>query len=136
MLIGAVCCTNLSSNNYFFAAPAQTTDVSQFVQEVKIGANVTLKCVLSQNTDGAITWFKQNIGQHPQFVGRLHRILPPALSNEFKNERFNLSNGSGSFLLSIANIQPSDEGSYFCGIIRQYGDLQFGRVTHLILIGK
>lgn len=107
------------------------------MQEADIGTNVTLKCFLSLSADyDAITWFRLNIGEVPHFVGRFHRFLPPAFSNEFNNsKRFNLSKGSGSFMLSIADIQPSDESSYFCGIIQQYGNFHFGSRTYLIVKG-
>ncbi|XP_062405911.1 uncharacterized protein LOC134096178 [Sardina pilchardus] len=58
------------------------------------------------------------------------------LFNEFNNERFNLRKVPGSSYLSIANILSSDEGSYFCAILKLYGQAQFGKATYLIVEDK
>ncbi|KAG5270483.1 hypothetical protein AALO_G00193130 [Alosa alosa] len=116
-------------------APVQTSGVSQPILEANIGASVTLECIVS-GKDGheSITWFKQNIGQLPQVVGKILLFMPkPFLYNGFNNSRFNLNKGSRS--LAIANILPSDEGSYFCGKITPF-EIKFGNATYLIVKGK
>ncbi|XP_076143681.1 uncharacterized protein LOC143125816 isoform X2 [Alosa pseudoharengus] len=97
---------------------------------------VSIWTVIEDGKDETIIWFKQNIGQQPQSIGMIQKILHPVLFNEFSNERFNITKYSGSFYLSIANILSSDEGSYFCGIVKLYGGAQFGKASYLIVKEK
>ncbi|KAL2088607.1 hypothetical protein ACEWY4_015506 [Coilia grayii] len=97
----------------------------------KMGSTVTLTCFVSQKETDAVVWYKQSIGQIPRIAGVTHRFVS-LLYNEFNTTRFNLHKGSGSFNLSISNIQLSDEASYFCGVNIGF-DIHFRNGTFLLV---
>ncbi|XP_076143682.1 uncharacterized protein LOC143125816 isoform X3 [Alosa pseudoharengus] len=86
---------------------AQTTGVSQPILEAMIGTNVTLKCFLSEDgKDETIIWFKQNIGQQPQSIGMIQKILHPVLFNEFIKLYGGAQFGKASYLIVKEKDQP------------------------------
>ncbi|KAM9470121.1 uncharacterized protein Hap1MRO34_012190 [Clarias gariepinus] len=105
---------------YKVADSTQMDDISQPnpVITADVGDNVTLHCFrLHEDNSGVIVWYKQKTGREPRVMVTVHE--QPNYGDEFKSPRFSIERGKQSCHLKIANVQPSDEATYYCGF-RQF----------------
>ncbi|KAF5890216.1 putative immune-type receptor 15a precursor [Clarias magur] len=119
---------------YKVADSIQTDDISQPnpVITADVGDNVTLHCFrLHNDNSGVIVWYKQKAGQEPRVMVTVHK--QPNYEHEFKSARFSIERGKLSCHVKIANVQPSDEATYYCGFRRFL--TRFGNGTLLSVKG-
>ncbi|KAM9470464.1 uncharacterized protein Hap1MRO34_012435 [Clarias gariepinus] len=104
--------------------PLITTDV---------GGNVTLQCFrLEVEKSEPIVWYKQKIGHEPRIMVTV--VHEPNYEEEFKSPRYSIESVKGSCHLKIANVKPSDEAMYYCGVVKFVKS--FGKGTFLSVKGK
>lgn len=102
--------------------------------EVEVGKNVTLQCLVTEKDGKFVHWFKQSPGYKIQTVAT-GSYTNQALSEEFNNGRFSVSEGQTLYFLSMRNVQKEDEATYFC----QYGSAYsqtFNTSVYLAVNGK
>ncbi|KAK3535633.1 hypothetical protein QTP70_018439, partial [Hemibagrus guttatus] len=98
-----------------------------------VGENVTLHCFrLGEKNTEAIYWFKQKIGHEPWVIVKVHH--EPVFEDEFQPPKFTIEKEKTSCHLKIANVEPSDEAMYYCGIISYVKE--FGKGTFLSVRGN
>ncbi|XP_053486923.1 signal-regulatory protein beta-1-like [Ictalurus furcatus] len=114
---------------------AQTIDVNQpdRVITADVGENVTLHCFrLGENNNEPNIWYKQKVGHEPCLMVTV--LTEPDYEDEFKSPRFSIEKEKGSVHLKIANVEPSDEAMYYCGVVKFMK--VFGKGTFLSVKGK
>ncbi|XP_056625995.1 uncharacterized protein LOC130438192 [Triplophysa dalaica] len=119
------------------------TSKSEFVSQpdpvmsVSVGDNVTLRCLILNNNDDPVVWYKQTSGQQPSIVALVQMVKyveNPEFYNEFKSQkRFTIEKANKMCLLKIAKVTASDEGMYYCGG-KNY-EILFGGGTYLNIKG-
>ncbi|XP_066561861.1 uncharacterized protein LOC136750726 [Amia ocellicauda] len=107
---------------------------STVLRTAQLGDSVTLLCDLQGSY---LIWFKQTTAQTPRSIATSYNYLPEiTLFNEFKTDaRFTVKRDEEGFNLTIARTEPSDEATYFCGILRT-NHVHFGNGTYLTLKGS
>lgn len=103
--------------DYFFSSPDlnQTAEIPQQIvlTVVEVGGNVTLHCPVLEKDGKFFQWYKQPLGYMVQTIAtgsfKLHR-----LSKYFDNNRFNITECTDRYALTIRNITKEDEATYFC----------------------
>ncbi|XP_035983438.1 uncharacterized protein LOC110369460 [Fundulus heteroclitus] len=80
---------------------------------VDVGGNVTLHCPVSNTGGKFFHWYKQPLGHMMQTVASAS-IAGLKLTEQFKNNRFNLAEGASQYSLTIKNISKDDEAAYLC----------------------
>ncbi|XP_062855700.1 uncharacterized protein LOC134318694 [Trichomycterus rosablanca] len=100
------------------------------------GANVTLHCFLmEQETSDPVVWYKQIVGHEPHVIAKVYKILQdPIYEEEFKPSRFTFEKEREGCHLKIANVVPSDEAIYYCGL--KTFTIMFGKGTFLSVKGN
>ncbi|XP_034161611.2 uncharacterized protein LOC113547183 [Pangasianodon hypophthalmus] len=98
------------------ADSAETDDVSQPNPMITadVGDNVTLHCFRLREDTRAIVWYKQKVGHKPRVMVTVHQ--QPNYEDEFKSPKFSIEKEKMSCHLKIANVEPSDEAMYYCGL--------------------
>ncbi|XP_053361759.1 uncharacterized protein LOC128531697 isoform X2 [Clarias gariepinus] len=112
----------------------EINDISQPnpVITADVGDNVTLHCFrLRKDNSGVVVWYKQKAGREPRVMVTVHE--QPNYEDEFKSPRFSTERGKQSCHLKIANVQPSDEATYYC--VRRNYLTKFGNGTFLSVNG-
>ncbi|KAK2839093.1 hypothetical protein Q7C36_013907 [Tachysurus vachellii] len=98
----------------------------------RVGDNVTLQCFrLGEKSTEAIYWFKQKVGHEPRVMVKVHHEA--SYEDEFKPPKFTIEKEKKSCHLKIANVEPSDEAVYYCGIVSYIKE--FGQGTFLAVKG-
>ncbi|KAF5890214.1 putative immune-type receptor 15a precursor, partial [Clarias magur] len=121
--------------NIVHADSTEINDISQPnpVITADVGDNVTLQCFkLREDNSGIIVWYKQKAGQEPRVMVTVHE--QPNYEHEFKSARFSIERGKLSCHVKIANVQPSDEATYYC--VRRNYLTKFGNGTFLAVNGE
>ncbi|XP_017329357.1 uncharacterized protein LOC108268735 [Ictalurus punctatus] len=116
------------------ADSAQTNYVSQPnpLITADVGDNVTLHCFrLGEDSSAVIFWYKQKAGHEPCVMVTVHQ--EPNYEDEFKSPRFSIKKEQRNYHLNIANVEPSDEAMYYCGL-RDFLTI-FGNGTFLSVKG-
>lgn len=101
-----------------------------------VGGNVTLQCFLMQpETSDPVVWYKQIVGHEPRVMATVQKFVQDPIYEEgFKNSRFTFEKGERRCHLKIANVVPSDEAVYYCGLKKV--TIVFGKGTFLSVKGK
>ncbi|KAM4555129.1 uncharacterized protein PAE49_014289 isoform 2-T2 [Odontesthes bonariensis] len=86
--------------------------------ELELGGNVTFNCSVSKEIKFR-HWYKQSLGKVVQTVGsgvygQIEKIEP------FNNQRFQIHEANGRWLLTITSVNKEDEAVYFCQSGREY----------------
>ncbi|KAM9470633.1 uncharacterized protein Hap1MRO34_012572 [Clarias gariepinus] len=121
----------------FFYNVADSTEINDISQPnpvitADVGDNVTLHCFrLRKDNSGVVVWYKQKAGREPRVMVTVHE--QPNYEDEFKSPRFSTERGKQSCHLKIANVQPSDEATYYC--VRRNYLTKFGNGTFLSVNG-
>ncbi len=81
------------------------------------GETITLDCLISQDYENYLSWFKQSLGEAPTCILSLYAdSLTPTFYGDFKNDkRFTVLKQGIFFSLTINDAKPSDSGIYYCG---------------------
>ncbi|XP_047463627.1 uncharacterized protein LOC125021552 [Mugil cephalus] len=95
-----------------------TQELSSSLQfhSVDIGRDVTLECLYEDNVAVMLYWYRQTLGQKPQWLSKFYKHEQSGTFNdEFEdNPRFKLETGHGKNHLKILNVQTSDSAIYYC----------------------
>ncbi|XP_058253199.1 uncharacterized protein LOC131357867 isoform X2 [Hemibagrus wyckioides] len=96
----------------------QTTSENQLNTMITadVGDNVTLHCFQKQDSTNPIVWYKQKVGHKPCPMVTVHD--EPSYEDGFKPPKFIIEKDKTSCHLKIVNVEPSDEATYFCGLIK------------------
>ncbi|XP_030251528.1 uncharacterized protein LOC115568406 [Sparus aurata] len=127
-MIGGLAALILLSTEYL----VRTAEVPQQISltAVQVGGNVTLKCRDSKENK-FFYWYKLPLGYTVQTIAvRTHTEL--TLSEQFKNPRFSVTEGEGSYFLNIKNVSKDDEATYFCQTGSVYS-VSFVNDTYLVV---
>lgn len=128
-------CDDFVSLCLFSSDLVRTAEVPQQISltVVQVGGNVTLKCRDSKENK-FFYWYKLPVGYTVQTIAvRTHTEL--TLSEQFKNPRFSVTEGEGSYFLNIRNVSKDDEATYFCQTGSVYS-VSFVNDTYLVVKGK
>ncbi|XP_053135580.1 immunoglobulin lambda-1 light chain-like isoform X4 [Hemicordylus capensis] len=115
--------------SYCSGASSQATITQPASASGSIRETVTLSCTRSSGSwDSYYPWYQQRPGQGPRFVHR-----PGGSRGEGIPDRFTASGSGDNYLLTITNVQPEDEGDYYCAEWERTGGGKyiFGGGTHL-----
>ncbi|XP_053091245.1 uncharacterized protein LOC113547190 [Pangasianodon hypophthalmus] len=98
----------------------------------EVGDNVTLHCfrLREENTE-PIVWYKQKVGHEPCVMVTVQQ--EPNYEDEFKPPKFSIEKKKASCHLKIADVEPSDEAMYYCGLRKFI--MRFGKGTFLSVKG-
>lgn len=80
---------------------------------VEVGGHVTLRCPVSEKEGKFFQWYKQPLGYMVQTVAT-GSFKQQRLSEQFKNSRFEITEGADEYALIIRNVTKEDEATYFC----------------------
>ncbi|XP_017162514.1 uncharacterized protein LOC108166626 [Poecilia reticulata] len=80
---------------------------------VEVGGSVTLHCPVSKTERKFFYWYKQPLGHMLQTVAT-GSLTEQKLSEQFNNNRFNLTAEDSQCSLTIKDIIKEDEATYFC----------------------
>ncbi|KAI5624903.1 putative immune-type receptor 13 isoform 1 precursor [Silurus asotus] len=135
IMIALVWITSLFFNKIVCTYIKGVDQLNPFISAV-VGDNVTLKCfrIGEVNTD-SIVWYKQKVGQKPWVMVTVQH--EPKYENDFNPPKFSIEQekkeDKDGFHLKIANVEPSDEATYYCG----HRDFltRFGNGTFLSVAG-
>uniref|UniRef100_A0A8C9QR69 Ig-like domain-containing protein n=1 Tax=Scleropages formosus TaxID=113540 RepID=A0A8C9QR69_SCLFO len=99
------------------------------------GQNVTLTCSSPNAEFRSIAWFKQNVGQKPQFiVGSFRYSTEYTFYNGFnETKRFVLQKKGNIFNLYISKINPLDSATYYCAFVYSL-EIQFHLLQNLTVV--
>ncbi|KAF7706985.1 uncharacterized protein LOC124386260 isoform X2 [Silurus meridionalis] len=99
------------------------------------GENVTLHCFrLDEKNTDPIIWYKQAVGHEPCVLVTVQKLASnPIFEVNFNSARFTIENSDRSCHLKIANVKPSDEAKYYCGL--KIFSIKFGKGTFLSVKG-
>uniref|UniRef100_A0A8C4XBZ2 Ig-like domain-containing protein n=1 Tax=Erpetoichthys calabaricus TaxID=27687 RepID=A0A8C4XBZ2_ERPCA len=132
-------CNYISQLSFYFLGvfTANIITQSQLSVTAQLGDSVTLQGFISHSPHNNYIWFKQTFGKAPQYVLSSKADSNDSIFyNEFqKSNRFQIQKTKNSFNLSISRLEPSDMGTYYCGVVRR-SDVLFGNGTELCLSGK
>uniref|UniRef100_A0A670ZQA7 Ig-like domain-containing protein n=1 Tax=Pseudonaja textilis TaxID=8673 RepID=A0A670ZQA7_PSETE len=80
-------------------------------QSAALGNNVRLACYLMIGyEDYAVSWYQQRAGQAPRL------LLTPSYSRGHGiPNRFSGFKSGNTYYLTITDVQPEDEATYYCG---------------------
>ncbi|XP_053487867.1 uncharacterized protein LOC128611992 isoform X1 [Ictalurus furcatus] len=120
--------------SFNYTGSAQRSDINQLTSVITadVGENVTLHCFrLGEDNSGSIVWYKQKVGHEPRAVVTFEHV--PFYENQFKSGRFSIKKETRGVHLNIANVEPSDEAMYYCGVLRFLP--VFGKGTFLSVKG-
>ncbi|XP_053091545.1 uncharacterized protein LOC117597652 [Pangasianodon hypophthalmus] len=113
---------------------AQINDINQPNPMItaEVGDNVTLHCfrLREENTE-PIVWYKQKVGHEPCVMVTVQQ--EPNYEDEFKPPKFSIEKKKASCHLKIADVEPSDEAMYYCGLRKFI--MRFGKGTFLSVKG-
>uniref|UniRef100_A0A8C7LVA3 Ig-like domain-containing protein n=1 Tax=Oncorhynchus mykiss TaxID=8022 RepID=A0A8C7LVA3_ONCMY len=100
------------------------TESSSISQEIglisgNVGDMVVLRCFNAGDEGIMFSWYKQTFGNIPQLISTIYKYDRNAtFYQEFKNyPRFSVEGGQGKNHLMIADVELSDSGTYYCGMI-------------------
>uniref|UniRef100_A0A8C3FJW6 Ig-like domain-containing protein n=1 Tax=Chrysemys picta bellii TaxID=8478 RepID=A0A8C3FJW6_CHRPI len=78
---------------------------------VSLGNSVKLSCTLSsEHSSYNVGWYQQRDGQAPRFLW-----YGSSIKGDGVPDRFTVSSSGAIRYLTITNIQPEDEATYYCG---------------------
>lgn len=98
-----------------------------------VGENVVLHCFkVKEENSGVFVWYKQKAGHGLRVIVAVHH--EPSYEDEFKPPKFSIKRENVESHLKIANVEPSDEAMYYCGL-RNFLT-RFGNGTYLLVKGK
>ncbi|XP_034545279.1 uncharacterized protein LOC117816975 [Notolabrus celidotus] len=80
---------------------------------IEAGGNVAFKCPVSEKEGKFFHWYKQPLGYMVQTVAT-GSYTKQTLTAQFKNQRFQVTEGGAHQILSIRNVSKDDEATYFC----------------------
>ncbi|XP_035983693.1 uncharacterized protein LOC118557576 [Fundulus heteroclitus] len=80
---------------------------------VDVGGNVTLHCPVLNKEDSFFYWYKQPFGHMMETVASVN-LGAKKLTEQFNNNRFNVTKGASQHSLTITNISKEDEAAYLC----------------------
>ncbi|XP_077083318.1 putative immune-type receptor 12 [Siphateles boraxobius] len=91
------------------------------------GETITLECLITENHENYLSWFKQSLGEAPTCILSLYADhLTPTFYGDFKKDkRITAVKKNNYFTLIIKDLKPSDTGIYYCGA-RDYDHITFG----------
>lgn len=91
------------------------------------GETITLECLISEDHENYVSWFKQSLGEAPTCILSLYAdASTPTFYGDFKNDtRLTAVKKNNHFTLIIKDLKPSDTGIYYCGA-RDYDHITFG----------
>ncbi|KAG1959423.1 putative immune-type receptor 1d [Pimephales promelas] len=91
------------------------------------GETITLECLLPEEQENYLSWFKQSLGEAPTCILSLYAdALTPTFYGDFKlDTRLTAVKKNNYFTLTIKDLKPSDTGIYYCGA-RDYDHITFG----------
>uniref|UniRef100_A0A8C4XBY6 Ig-like domain-containing protein n=1 Tax=Erpetoichthys calabaricus TaxID=27687 RepID=A0A8C4XBY6_ERPCA len=130
-------CNYISQLSFYFLGvfTANIITQSQLSVTAQLGDSVTLQGFISHSPHNNYIWFKQTFGKAPQYVLSSKADSNDSIFyNEFqKSNRFQIQKTKNSFNLSISRLEPSDMGTYYCGVVRR-SDVLFGNGTELYVL--
>uniref|UniRef100_A0A674JJT1 Ig-like domain-containing protein n=1 Tax=Terrapene triunguis TaxID=2587831 RepID=A0A674JJT1_9SAUR len=92
-------------------ASSQPTLTQPPSDSVSLGNTVKLSCTLSsQHSSYNVGWYQQRDGQAPQFLW-----YGSSTKGDGVPDRFTVSSSGAIRYLTITNVQPEDEATYYCG---------------------
>uniref|UniRef100_A0A8C8RZ62 Ig-like domain-containing protein n=1 Tax=Pelusios castaneus TaxID=367368 RepID=A0A8C8RZ62_9SAUR len=92
-------------------ASAQLTLTQPPSDSVSLGTTVKLSCTLSSQHSGyGVGWNQQRDGQAPRFLW-----YGSSSKGDGVPDRFTVSSSGAIRYLTITNVQPEDETTYYCG---------------------
>ncbi|KAM9118331.1 uncharacterized protein ACDP82_016592 [Pangshura tecta] len=96
---------------YCSGASSQPTLTQPPSDSVSLGNTMKLSCTLSSQHSGYIVgWYQQRDGQAPRFLW-----LSSGTKGDGVPDRFTISSSGAIRYLTITNVQPEDEATYYCG---------------------
>uniref|UniRef100_A0A8C4Y418 Ig-like domain-containing protein n=1 Tax=Gopherus evgoodei TaxID=1825980 RepID=A0A8C4Y418_9SAUR len=96
---------------YCSGASSQPTLTQPPSDSVSLGNTVKLSCTLSsQHSSYNVGWYQQRDGQAPRFLW-----YSSGTKGDGVPDRFTISSSGAIRYLTITNIQPEDEATYYCG---------------------
>lgn len=105
------------------------------MKHIQAGQNIFLTCTFVSNRASTTAWFKQSARKNPSLTAfAFHTVIN--YHNYLKNTgRFNVSRGSGKFVLNDSNVEFSDTATYPCAVLYRT-DIAFRAYTILVLRGE
>ncbi|XP_047658111.1 uncharacterized protein LOC113646070 isoform X6 [Tachysurus fulvidraco] len=100
---------------------------------VNIGDSATLRCCISENVIGMITWFKQPKREKPQIVVTVYESSEKTFHTGFQESHFRIKRSSKFCNITILNVTQSDEAMYYCAL--NFPTTVFGDGTYLQIKG-
>uniref|UniRef100_A0A3Q2PC07 Uncharacterized LOC110369461 n=1 Tax=Fundulus heteroclitus TaxID=8078 RepID=A0A3Q2PC07_FUNHE len=101
---------------------------------VDVGGNVTLHCPVLNKEDSFFYWYKQPFGHMMETVASVN-LGAKKLTEQFNNNRFNVTKGASQHSLTITNISKEDEAAYLCQTGTAYSQ-SFAAGIYLVVNGK
>uniref|UniRef100_A0A8D0GV84 Ig-like domain-containing protein n=1 Tax=Sphenodon punctatus TaxID=8508 RepID=A0A8D0GV84_SPHPU len=94
-----------------YCASSQPVLTQPPAESVSPGNTVRLSCTLSSAHSGyAVSWYQERPRQGPRFVWYAGSTRGDGIPDRFTGS----SSGSNRYL-TITNVQPEDEATYYCG---------------------
>lgn len=124
---------------FFFSGFITSAAVVQkkVLETFAAGETITLECLISEDHENYVSWFKQSLGEAPTCILSLYAdASTPTFYGDFKNDtRLTAVKKNNHFTLIIKDLKPSDTGIYYCGA-RDYDHITFGNGMFLNYKGK
>ncbi|KAI5624916.1 putative immune-type receptor 13 isoform 1 precursor, partial [Silurus asotus] len=105
---------------------AQINDIIQpnSMISADVGGDVTLHCFKQrEDSSESIVWYKQKVGYEPCVLVSIQ--IDSFFEEEFRSPRFSIEKENLGCHLKIADVEPSDEAVYYCGL-RKFS-IEFGK---------